>query len=315
LARAAASDPRLAAATSELGRAAQARAHVAVLPLSNSSGRPADAWLAGGIAESLSGDLRKLGVPQVERLAIDKLLTEQRFTALFSTTGGGSAEVEAVGKKLGAQALVVGSYATVGERLRIDARLVDIASQAVLLADSVEGPSDTLFALETELAMRLGRQLNPQVSDADRRALEAGHGSLQALEQRQRALLGQGGTAAPTAEAEGARAAAVREAPQVVAGRMAAAGTLALPVAGGPAPVAPPRTTAIRALLESRVVEQGDRLRLDVRLVDPRSGAVLASTSIEGLREQLGRLEAQAAQTLIQKVGALPPLPAKRGAR
>ena len=74
LARAEKSDPKFASAYADLKKTAEATANVAVLPLTNAAGRADEAWLAGGIAESLAGDLRKLGVPQVERLAIDKLM-------------------------------------------------------------------------------------------------------------------------------------------------------------------------------------------------------------------------------------------------
>ena len=299
IAKASAADPTFAAGYADLKKSAEATANAAVLPFTNSSRRASDDWLAGGIAEALSGDLRKLGVPQVERLAIEKVMTEKRFTEMFSESGD---TVKQAGKQIGAKALVVGSFQSDGTSIRMDARLVDVATNKVLLADHVDGKMADLFQLETQLAINLGKQLNPKVSESDAAELEDDHPSLAEYEKKMK------GHAPKVAKMDPKT---VNEAPQKVAQQLAATGVVWVPDSPSavPPPVAPKNKQAVPAFVETRIVLTGDRVRIDGRIVDQRNNFIIASTTAEGPRDQAPGLEQQVAAELARAVAALPPAP------
>ena len=123
---------------------------VAVLPFTNISRNPADAWLSRGIAETVTADLR-------ERRGLAVIGPEQLWEA-------GWVDLWAVlavdlGRQLGARWLVRGGYQRVGERIRITARLVDARDGTLIQAVKVDGPVSDIFALQDRLVPELASGL------------------------------------------------------------------------------------------------------------------------------------------------------------
>ena len=123
---------------------------VAVLPFTNISRNPADAWLSRGIAETVTADLR-------ERRGLAVIGPEQLWD-------GGWVDLGAVlavdlGRQLGARWLVRGGYQRVGERIRITARLVDARDGTLIQAVKVDGPVSDIFALQDRLVPELASGL------------------------------------------------------------------------------------------------------------------------------------------------------------
>ena len=117
--------------------AAQPDDAVAVVPFTNLSRQATDEWIGAGIAETVSSDLRNLGVRVV---GDDGSAPDPRpFPA------PGDDELLRAGRRLGAQWLVAGGYQRVGDRLRITARLVDATTGAVRRTAKIDGSLGDLF--------------------------------------------------------------------------------------------------------------------------------------------------------------------------
>jgi FlgO protein len=78
-----------------------------------------------------------------------------------------------LGKGLAARYVLTGSYALVGEALRIDARVIRVDTGAVLASEKVEGKKGEFFALEKELVDVLVRALELKLGSGNRVKLRA----------------------------------------------------------------------------------------------------------------------------------------------
>ena len=118
---------------------------VAVMDFENRSGDPADAWIGGGIAESLGADLGRLdGVRVVPR---------PRVGAVAAAAGPGAAATD-VGARLGCRWIVSGGYQRSGAALRVVAEFADVATGEVLARDKVDGTCAGLFDVQDRIAQR-----------------------------------------------------------------------------------------------------------------------------------------------------------------
>src|SRR5438552_5875691 len=153
-ARPAASEPATASEGGH-GRA------IAVMDFVNVTGDADSAWLAAGIAETVTGDLR----------ALDHFRVVDRWRVMESArrTGG---SLEDVAADLRARLAVVGSYQRHGDRIRITARVVDVVSGESLADAKVDGPLDGIFALQDQVVAQFSSELG--VPDA--RSGRAGSG-------------------------------------------------------------------------------------------------------------------------------------------
>ena len=96
------------------------------------------------------------GMRLVEREKLAAVLREQALG--LSGLAEGETAVQ-VGRLLGADRLLSGSFLEMGESLRIEMRLTDTATGSVLRAESTRGPSNRADSLVSELAPRLSRAL------------------------------------------------------------------------------------------------------------------------------------------------------------
>ncbi len=127
---------------------------IAVLPFTNLSPDPDDAWLGDGIADTLAAELTARGLrvvgPEVHPLAI------------LGGAGSGEDPVRELGRlhrRLGARRAVTGSYQRLGQRLRINARIVDLPSAVVVHAVRADGERHEIFALQDRIAGELAAGL------------------------------------------------------------------------------------------------------------------------------------------------------------
>ena len=120
--------------------AAQPDDAVAVVPFTNLSRQASDEWIGDGIAETVSSDLRNLGV----RVVGD----DGSAPGPRPFPGPGDDELLRAGRRLGARWLVAGGYQRVGDRLRITARLVDATTGAVRRTAKIDGSLADLFAAQ-----------------------------------------------------------------------------------------------------------------------------------------------------------------------
>lgn len=129
---------------------------VAVLYFEN-RGNPTLEPLEVGLAQMLTTDLTGASpTPIVERARLQAVLDELKLGHEGAVAPESAA---AVGKLLGAEYLVLGSFFELLGTMRVDARLVRVETSEIVWAHGVDGPTSALFELEAALAEDLLRQL------------------------------------------------------------------------------------------------------------------------------------------------------------
>ncbi len=142
---------------------------LAVLPL----GKGAASEQYDGLGKALSGmmvtDLAGVpGVQLVERGDLDALLGEIKL----SETGFlDPKSAQKLGKGVGAEFVVTGSYSVVGDTFVMDARVVRVETAEIVKAADAQGTLTDFVSVEKELVEELVTGLDLSLSSADRRKL------------------------------------------------------------------------------------------------------------------------------------------------
>ena len=137
----------------EPATATAAREHtVAVIGFANITGRPEDAWLATGLAESVSAGLA--GVPGFVVVSRERILEVLRELGQSAERDDPGVAVR-VGRELGVRGVVSGGYQSSGDRIRVTARLSETASGRVMLHPQVDGAREAIFELQDRLVAEI----------------------------------------------------------------------------------------------------------------------------------------------------------------
>ena len=140
--------------------AAVADDSVAITVFSNISGAAADDWVGTGIVETLAAGLEGAGgVSVVGRQAVSGAIAQ--LSAEGRSAEATEATAVAAGRLLGARWVISGGYQRLGDRMRITARVVEVATATVVHTAIVDGTVTDLFALQDRLAADLRRSLTP----------------------------------------------------------------------------------------------------------------------------------------------------------
>ena len=149
--------------------ATSARKTVAVLAFDNNTGRPDYDPLGKGVASMMISDLSSVQEIQlVERDRTQDLLKEMELqhSRYFDSTTAVKA-----GHMVGAQYIIVGSFAAIDPRIRIDTRVVRVETGQIVKTAAVTGDQDKFFDLEQKLAQRLIDGLGVALSPEDQQRL------------------------------------------------------------------------------------------------------------------------------------------------
>jgi serine/threonine protein kinase len=134
---------------------------IAVLYFENLSGIKEDEYLRDGITEDITTELSK----------IKRVKTFSRAMVLAyrdkSVTAG------QVGKELGASYVLVGSLRRAGNRLRINAQLVDAATDFPLWSERYDREMEDVFEVQDEIASKIAAALRITLSPQEQEALAA----------------------------------------------------------------------------------------------------------------------------------------------
>jgi TolB-like protein/Flp pilus assembly protein TadD len=112
---------------------------VVVLPFDNMSGDPEQEYFADGIAEDLTTDLSRH--PQLFVIARNSAFTYK----------GKAVRIEDVGRELGVRYAVEGSVRKAGDRVRINAQLIDATSGLHLWSERYDRELADIFGLQDEI--------------------------------------------------------------------------------------------------------------------------------------------------------------------
>ena len=127
---------------------------LAVLPLKNLSGDPAQDYFSDGLTESFITELAKIrGLQVVSR------------GSAFAFRGR-EADPREVGRKLNVAAVLEGSVRASGDRVRVEVRLVNTANGHVIWAgDSYEHALSDIFAVQQQIACSVAEELRARLCD------------------------------------------------------------------------------------------------------------------------------------------------------
>lgn len=132
---------------------------IAVLPFANTTGDPGVEYLSDGISESL----------------IDKLSTLPGLRVISRTSAfafkGRTVEPQEIGKKLGVDALLVGTLSQRGSNLAITAELVSVDDARHLWGERYSRRVDDVLTVEGEIATTIARTLRGQLNGKEREKL------------------------------------------------------------------------------------------------------------------------------------------------
>jgi len=138
------------------------RESVAVLPFSGPRDDTDIDYIADGLAESITNSLSRLTAVRVA----------PRSKAFAYK--GKSVSVEDAGRALGVQTIVMGSVARAGEKIRVQAELVDVAAGTQLWGQQFEGDESDLLRMQTELTQMVSQRLTSAAGAAATARLQAG---------------------------------------------------------------------------------------------------------------------------------------------
>lgn len=136
------------------------RNRLAILPFTNMSPDPADEYFADGMTEEL-----------IDRLAQIKKLKVIARTSVMRYRGSQKSVAE-VAKELGTGALVEGSVRKAGNRVRVAVQLIDGRTEEHIWSSHYDGTLDDIFAVQSEIAEKVAKELKIQLAESDRDVIE-----------------------------------------------------------------------------------------------------------------------------------------------
>ena len=120
---------------------------IAVLPLVNTSGDPANEYFSDGLSEELIAVLAKIS---------DLKVIGRSSSFVFK---GQSADSKSIGEKLGVANLIEGSVRKQGDRVRIVAELINAADGRSLWSETYDKELKDVFAVQNEIATAVADQM------------------------------------------------------------------------------------------------------------------------------------------------------------
>ena len=120
---------------------------LAVLPLQNLSGDPAQDYFADGMTEELTADLSKIGSVRVI----------SRTSAMRYK--GANKSLPEIARELGVDGIIEGSVQRAGNRVKITAQLIHASTDTHLWAESYEGNMGDVLALQDDVARSIANEV------------------------------------------------------------------------------------------------------------------------------------------------------------
>ena len=129
---------------------------LAVIPLENLSRDPEQEYFADGMTDALITDLAKMGSIRI---------TSRASIMRYKGTKKG---IKDIGRELNVDAIVEGTVLRSGDRVRITAQLIQVATDMHLWAEAYERDADEILNLQSEVTTDIARRINILVRPLDR---------------------------------------------------------------------------------------------------------------------------------------------------
>ena len=141
------------------GRAESEKPSIAVLPFNNMSGDAEQEYFSDGISEDIITDLSK----------VSGLFVVGRNTSFGYK--GMSPHLQSVASDLGVKYLLEGSVRKAGQRVRVNAQLIDGANGGHLWADRYDRDLTDIFAIQDEITKAIVDQLKIRLLPKEKKAI------------------------------------------------------------------------------------------------------------------------------------------------
>jgi len=133
---------------------------IAVLPFVNLSPDPENEYFSDGITEDIITQLSKIG-----KFKVISRTSVMRYK-------GRDQNLREIGKELAVGTILEGSVRHAGGQVRIVAQLIDAENDAHLWADSYDGGTKDIFAIQSEVAIKIAAALKAKLSPAEKARIE-----------------------------------------------------------------------------------------------------------------------------------------------
>ena len=134
---------------------------VAVLPFENMSRDPDNAFFTDGVQDQILTALAKV--------ADLKVISR---TSVMQYKTGTPRNTREIGQQLGVAHLLEGTVQRAGNKVRVNAQLIDARSDAHEWAENYDRPVDDVFAIQSEIAKKIADQLQAKLSPTEKSAIE-----------------------------------------------------------------------------------------------------------------------------------------------
>src|SRR2546423_11310443 len=134
---------------------------IAVLPFENLSDNKENAFFTDGVQDEILTDLAKV--------ADLKVISR---TSVMQYKTGVQRNLREIGQQLGVAHLLEGSVQRAGNKVRVNAQLIDARTDAHQWAQSFDRDIADVFAIQTEIAKAIADQLQAKLSPSEKTAIE-----------------------------------------------------------------------------------------------------------------------------------------------
>jgi serine/threonine-protein kinase len=134
---------------------------IAVLPFENLSPDPENVYFADGVQDEI-----------LTRLATLADLKVINRTSVMQYESRAARDLKKIGHQLGVARVVEGSVQRAGNRVRVNAQLIDVATNRTLWGQSYDRDLADVFAIQSEIATSIAKQLQASLSAREKTAIE-----------------------------------------------------------------------------------------------------------------------------------------------
>src|SRR5436190_7494323 len=134
---------------------------IAVLPFENLSRDPDNAYFADGVQDEI-----------LTRLASLSDLKVINRTSVMQYKSGAARDLRKIGQQLGVARVIEGSVQRAGNRVRVNAQLIDVSTNLALWGQTYDRDLADVFVIQSEIATSIARQLQTTLSPREKTAIE-----------------------------------------------------------------------------------------------------------------------------------------------
>jgi serine/threonine protein kinase/Tfp pilus assembly protein PilF len=134
---------------------------IAVLPFQNLSANPENAFFAEGVQDEI--------LTELARVADLKVISR---TSVAQYRSGMARNLQEIGRQLGVAHVLEGSVQRSGNRVRVNAQLIDARTDRHLWGQTYDRDLADVFAVESEVAETIVAQLQAKISPSEKAAIE-----------------------------------------------------------------------------------------------------------------------------------------------